>query len=140
VAAPILWGVTTCVIKFSVLTFYLDIFENRLFKRCVYVVMVVTALLFCAVILGTCLLCTPFRYAWDKTIVGGHCADSTKNYLAVGIVNMIIDFAIVGLPMPILWGLQMPTNKKIAISTILALGLLYVRDLHHLYNITDNLL
>ena len=59
-------------------------------------------------------------------ILGGVYGGGTKNYLAVGIVNMMIDFAIVGLPMPILWKLQMPVGEKVAISGILSLGLLYV--------------
>ena len=88
--------------------------------------MALTGALLIAVILGTCLLCRPFAYAWDKTIQGGQCGNATKNYLAVGVINMFIDFSIVALPMPILWKLQMPIEKKIAISGILSLGLLYV--------------
>ncbi|MCJ1373405.1 hypothetical protein MMC20_004633 [Loxospora ochrophaea] len=124
VAAPILWGVTTCVIKLSVLSFYRDIFQNSTFKKACIVMMALTGALLIAVILGTCLLCRPFAFAWDKTIPGGHCGDATKNYLAIGIVNMIIDFSIVALPMPILWKLQMPFEKKMAVSGILSLGLL----------------
>jgi hypothetical protein len=107
-----------------VLTFYHDIFDIPAFKNACYAVMGLSAALLIAVILGTCLLCHPFSYAWDKSIPGGYCGDATKNYLAIGIVNMVVDFSILFLPMPILWNLQMPIKKKVAIIGILSLGLM----------------
>ena len=99
--------------------------------------MILIGALLIAVIFGTFFICRPFAYAWDKTIDGGQCGDTTKYYLAIGIVNMIIDLSIVLLPMPILWKLQMPTNKKLAVSGILMLGLLYVSILRCIEIISD---
>lgn len=119
-----MWGVATCLIKLSILFFYLDIFEIRSFQIAVYICMAFVAALQLAVILGTLLLCKPLAYSWNKLIPGGHCGDATENYLAIGVVNMVIDFAIVLLPMPILYGLQMSARNKVAIMGILSLGLL----------------
>jgi len=85
--------------------------------------MVLTALLFVTFILATLLLCTPFSAAWNLTVGEGHCADFLPPYLATCSINMIFDFTIVLLPMPVLWKLQMPASKKIVVSSILALGL-----------------
>ena len=108
------------------LAFYHDIFANVKFRKACCILTVLTGALLLAVILGTLLRCWPFAYAWNPTIQGGHCDDATKNYLAIGIVNMIIDFSIVILPMPILWKLQMPLEKKLAVSGILSMGLMCV--------------
>lgn len=98
----------------------------RRIHTAVYIVIALTVALIVAVIFESFLLCRPFRFTWDKTIPGGVCGSSTDAYLSIAIVNLVIDVAVVVLPMPVLWKLQMPIGKKIAISAILSLGLLYV--------------
>ena len=58
-----------------------------------------------AVILGTLLICRPLAYNWNRTI-DGTCGNTQKLYLSGGIVNLLLDVAIVTLPMPMLWNLQ----------------------------------
>ncbi len=43
----------------------------------------------------------------------------------VGAVNAAIDLTILLLPVPMVWGLQMPRKRKIAVSGIFGMGLLY---------------
>lgn len=69
-------------------------------------------------------LCTPFAYNWNKLIVGGHCGNTHAYYLSTAIVNFLLDAAIVALPLPILWGLQMKTSRKIALTAIFSLGVM----------------
>lgn len=59
----------------------------------------------------------------DKTIPGGYCPSTKSLFEYIGIVNIPLDLLCVLYPMPILWKLQMPIQKKIVISGILALGL-----------------
>ena len=68
-------------------------------------------------------ICQPFAYTWDKTIDGGHCGDILAGWLASAIINVILDIAVIVLPMPMLWGLQMQVTKKILISGIFGLGI-----------------
>ena len=67
--------------------------------------------------------CVPLDYPWNP-VPGGHCKDVAIEEILSVSVNMVIDTAIVILPMPVLWGLQLATRKKIAISGIFSLGLL----------------
>ncbi|KUI72102.1 hypothetical protein VM1G_08049 [Cytospora mali] len=124
VAAPLMWATSTVLIKLSILFFYISIFTMSNIRTAVYILITLVIALFTAVILESFLLCRPFAFTWDKTIPGGVCGSSTEAYLAIAIVNLVIDLAVVFLPMPILWRLQMPFAKKLAISAILALGLL----------------
>nr|ANM86380.1 hypothetical protein [Cladonia uncialis subsp. uncialis]AUW31253.1 hypothetical protein [Cladonia uncialis subsp. uncialis] len=76
-----------------------------------------------AVLLEVGLLCRPFEYNWNKYIPGT-CEDSTQAYEAVGILNLITDLTIVILPMPVLWKLQLPVAKKVALTFMFGVGVL----------------
>ena len=67
-------------------------------------------------------LCFPFAYTWNRSIEDGSCVNLTAAYLSVALINLALDAIIIALPMPVLWTLQMPTKKKIAISAIFGLG------------------
>jgi hypothetical protein len=109
-------------VKLSILFWYISIFTVSSLRKAVYVVIAITMALLVVILLESFLLCRPFRYTWDKTITGV-CGDSTKAYLSVAIVNLIIDLSIVALPMPVLWGLKMAPKKKAVVTAILCLGL-----------------
>lgn len=70
------------------------------------------------------LVCHPVSLLWDKTIVGGRCADIVAAYQIVSGLNLLLDVIIILLPMPILWNLQMPASKKLAISAIFGFGII----------------
>ena len=102
---------------------YVCIFSIKPFRMVAYVLMAIVACYGIAFICVFFTNCTPLDYPWNP-VPGGHCKDvSTEEILSVS-VNMVIDTAIVLLPMPVLWGLQLATRKKIAVSGILSLGLL----------------
>ena len=82
-----------------------------------------SAALLVAVLLEVGLLCRPFEYNWNKYIPG-ICGDTTQAYEAVGILNLITDLTIIILPMPVLWKLQLPVAKKVAL-TMFGVGVLY---------------
>lgn len=67
--------------------------------------------------------CDPISYPW-RPVPGGHCKSVTVEEITSVSVNMVIDTAIVLLPMRPLWGLRMATRKKVAISFLFSLGLL----------------
>lgn len=72
------------------------------------------------------LICRPIAYNWDQTIEGGYCGDETTAFGAVAIVDLIIDFAIFILPMPMVIRLQISTAHKIGLSAIFGAGILCV--------------
>ena len=69
------------------------------------------------------LICKPIAYNWDTTIEGGSCANQTEAFEAVGILNLLTDIAIIILPMPWLWTLQLPITKKIGLTGIFGIGI-----------------
>lgn len=75
--------------------------------------------------LSTLLLCQPFAYNWND-MRHGHCGNIRQAGEAGAIANLLIDFITILLPMPQLWRLQLPVAKRLALTGIFGVGLVYV--------------
>lgn len=75
-----------------------------------------------AIFLACALQCRPMNAYWDKSI-DGHCIDSTSFIIVNQGFNVITDFVILILPIPIIWGLQRAWQDKVALNGIFALGI-----------------
>ena len=58
--------------------------------------------------------CLPVQAAWDFTITDKDCSAASHGII-IGIGNIITDFIIILLPVPIVWNLEMQTGRKLAI-------------------------
>jgi hypothetical protein len=86
--------------------------------------MLVSVLYFLSVLLETFLLCTPVEFNWDKTITTGTCnKGSNIAFILAGTTNLAIDVFVVLLPMPTIWRLQLPMDRKIGIMAMFSLGI-----------------
>jgi hypothetical protein len=47
-----------------------------------------------------------------------------KFWMAMGVINIVLDFIILCLPQPLVWKLRMDTKRKIRVSVVLCLGVL----------------
>ena len=56
--------------------------------------------------------CTPREEIRNPLMTRGHCINTSAAYFCTAICNVIADFAILILPMPSLWKLQMPLKKE----------------------------
>jgi hypothetical protein len=112
------------MVRISMLLFYIRIFSvsawTKAFKT--FIVLNITSLV--AVMLGALLICRPIEYSYNKTIPGGHCGDMLALQRWTAIWNLLMDTAIVALPMPILWSLKLNVRKKIGLSIVLGLGIM----------------
>ncbi|KAL8652546.1 MAG: hypothetical protein Q9210_002615 [Variospora velana] len=125
-----LFFATTCVfpvacaaLKFSILIFYHRIFPFRKFTISCVVIGVAVAAWFIAFIVASFLTCRPLEYFWDKSIPGGQCVNVLHvTYYITSPPDILTNFAILVLPLPWLWNLQMQLRRKLGIVCILALG------------------
>ena len=60
---------------------------------------------------------------WDVT-VEGECIDDYVQDIVTGAFNIFSDLAILVLPLPMLWRLQLDINHKLGLVSIFLLGLL----------------
>lgn len=54
----------------------------------------------------------------------GRCFDGSASYKASGVFNVLSDFVMLILPMPVLWNLQMSLKKKLLTVGVFATGFL----------------
>ena len=107
-AIQVLFPTTMMFAKISMLFLYRRIFPSRRFNILLYVVGVVTILWWLASLLLIIFTCRPVQFFWDKTIPGGHCANDFIVLYGVAGPNILTDVAVLVMPLPILWKLQMP--------------------------------
>jgi hypothetical protein len=71
-------------------------------------------------------ICQPFSYNWDQSGVG-HCGSQPLYYTWLGIINVITDVLMLGLPLPFLYNLQMKTQKKVTLLLMFSVGFMCVQ-------------
>ncbi len=69
----------------------------------------------------TVFMCTPVSYFWDHT-TKGHCLATLPLWYSSAAINILTDFAILGLPMPVLSSLTIPKHKKYWLMFVFAFG------------------
>lgn len=73
------------------------------------------------VLLETFLICRPMAVDWN-TRIDGTCGNQVVSYLVLEILGLLLDFAILVLPLPCIWKLHTSLRGKMLISFILSIG------------------
>lgn len=108
--------------KVSILLLYLRIFPiQKLRYACAFLGSLVIGQGICIFTLGLC-QCRPFRYIWDKAISGGVCLATTSVFYGSAITTLLLNTAILCVPLPIIWGLQMKKSYRLALTAVFSTG------------------
>ena len=94
---------------------------HRGFRIAVTIVGVLNLFWFAAATFAICFRCTPVEKAWQPH-KNGTCIDFMAFVGGIELPNSLLDFAIMGLPVKIIRGLQIPIRAKVWLGFILALG------------------
>lgn len=115
-------------VKFSILLFYWRLFRtrSRAFRVLLLAVAAFTIAWFLSTQITMIFQCKPVNYYWNRSISGGHCINSVLFYLVTSAFLPPLDFAILGLAVPVVWGLKMSTVRQASIILIFSLGALWV--------------
>ncbi|KAF3768857.1 hypothetical protein M406DRAFT_71826 [Cryphonectria parasitica EP155] len=108
--------------RYSILALYLRIFSDRRLRIALWVVITIVSLQW--LVFGTISLfqCLPVQSYWDKHLTG-NCVDYDKFYRSVTPFNMVIDTALVVLPLPTVWKLKATNTRKWALSLLFGVGI-----------------
>ncbi|MCJ1350229.1 MAG: hypothetical protein MMC33_000210 [Icmadophila ericetorum] len=117
----IIYGWAISAVKYSILFFYWRIFKVDTFRVPLYTMGVVCFAWFLAQEFGSIFKCIPASALWDSS-VRGHCINLQQFILGVSVPNIVIDVALLVLPLPFVWGLQLNRSQKLAVSGIFLLG------------------
>lgn len=91
--------------------------------------MLANVLLYLSGIVATSLACIPLEKLWHKWL-SGRCIDRKTLDLCTATFNLLMDIVILFLPQRVIWKLQMTATRKLGISLVFSIGLLYV-ECHH---------
>ncbi|KAI1215083.1 uncharacterized protein F4807DRAFT_466395 [Annulohypoxylon truncatum] len=108
-------------IKLSILSLYANIFPSRRFRYFLWAVAVFVIAWALSIANVAIFQCRPIAYGWDPTIEGS-CLNYGLVVLVSGIINIITDFTILCMPIPLIWRLHATRQKKVELSIIFALG------------------
>ncbi|KFG77846.1 hypothetical protein MANI_017459 [Metarhizium anisopliae] len=113
--------------KFVLLDLYrrliLDLAYEKIIIRGYLVVFCVS---YVAVEVVTFTECRPFRLYWQVVPDPGPCAKAPIQLLALGIINIITDFMLLVLPIPVVASLRAPWRRKAQLYPLFTLGIFII--------------
>lgn len=122
----ILYTLSICFTKYSILMFYWRIFGMSNIRYPIYLIAFVVTGWGLGVILTTIFQCLPVHGFWDKTIPS-HCGVNVNNFfIGNAVPNILTDWALLTLPLPYVWKLQRSASQKLALTGVFIMGGLYV--------------
>ena len=107
--------------KASILVLYMRIFTQRLFRICGQVMLGLVAAWTITFFLTSLLQCLPITPLIEP-FYGNKCVDTIPLWYAGSISDIIIDFMILGMPIPSVLKLQLPTKQKLGVLAMFFLG------------------
>jgi hypothetical protein len=129
-ANEMLYVVHISATKLSVCFFFIRIFNtSSVFRRITYPVIglnIFIAVFFVVIIIFQC--GNKVHLAWTGWAAEepGRCLDIYKLVLGNGIINLVMDVVIIGLPIYETYQLQLSRSKKLGVTVMFAMGFVYV--------------
>ncbi|ESZ98065.1 hypothetical protein SBOR_1596 [Sclerotinia borealis F-4128] len=122
-ASEVIWACSMGLIKISILLLYVRIFGSlRYFRILAYGFGGFTFAWAVMVVIVCTFQCLPVAYQWDKTIEGGKCIDSWLFFTIGSSFDVLVDLALLILPIPAVWNLQLSVLQKLSVIAIFCLG------------------
>lgn len=122
-ASSVLWFSTVIVVQLSIIFFYDRIFGvNSTFKWACNTLAAMITLFWVSGLSSMIFCCVPVSRSWGSE-EAGTCLPYKPYCASVGVLHVFFDFAILALPLPMIWNLQLGLRNKIILSGVLCLGL-----------------
>lgn len=112
-------------LKFSVLLFYIRVFESTDIRRLLYGTAVFTGLYGVSFVFAGTFQCSPISYFWTKWDGEhiGHCFDVNALGWANAAISIATDFWMLALPLSQLRTLRLPWRKKVGVTLMFMVGI-----------------
>ena len=111
------------LVKLSILVLYRRIFCTPAFKKSTILVGTAVMVWFIVTLFTDIFQCRPFQAAFDPQLLfTTQCINVKDYYRGITASNLCLDVIILYMPLHMVWGLQLRTRQKIAVSGIFLLG------------------
>ncbi|KAF2650158.1 hypothetical protein K491DRAFT_697546 [Lophiostoma macrostomum CBS 122681] len=122
-AGTMVYSLSLAFSKMSILFLYLRLSPQRWFRILVWTLLGVVVTYAVIYNLISLFGCRPIAATWDLSqLPDAKCLDQLTKYMALSILNIIIDVFELILPIPVVVPLQMSTRQKISICLVFATG------------------
>jgi hypothetical protein len=122
VVAAVMYSVTMCFSKLSILLLYRRLFPISNFVKRWWVVTAFTVAYSIGGAFASLFQCSPLTSAWSLTVKADYCINTEKFYTANAALNVASDIMILILPIPIVWGLNTDVRKKVILTGLFSMG------------------
>ncbi|KAI1479722.1 hypothetical protein F4774DRAFT_114277 [Daldinia eschscholtzii] len=126
--SPPLWGLSSSLIKMSIVTSYLRIWTGKRFKLFCYALISFIFMFGLTLFFGGVFACVPIHLSWLPHSPGSrnpqHCIDLPLFMFATSILNTALDLAILAIPIPLLRKLQIAPRQRVALTAVFTVGVI----------------
>lgn len=111
--------------RLSAVFFYVRVFGYQTqalwFRMSLWVASLLCCAWLIAILFSGAFQCSPIARAWDLGLTGT-CFKTSTWFMVHAITNMVLDVAVLVLPMPLVWKLQMRSEKKALLTVVFLCG------------------
>jgi len=116
------YNVSIALVKVSILLQYQRFLYTNLMKNLCRVILVFISMYGIITVVTTITICLPVGSFWD-VYHSPHCLDREALWLTHASINIVSDFVIILLPIPVILKLTLPTKQKYGLVAIFAVGI-----------------
>ncbi|KAK6832906.1 hypothetical protein PG987_007600 [Apiospora arundinis] len=120
-AEGLLYNISLMAIKIALVSQYFRLISGTKY-RIPCLVLAALLIIWCLGMISIVIFgCYPVQSAWDFTIADRDCTTASHG-IVIGIGNIVTDFILILLPVPIIWKLKITTGQKLVIICIFSIG------------------
>lgn len=122
-ASVVVYNVATCVVKMSILLQYRRIFTGSVMQKLTLAGLIFEGAWAITLSILLPLVCNPVSSFWDPK-TPGKCLNQLAIWYVMASINLVSDFVIFSMPLPVIKNLQLPKKQKIMLMGVFCLGFL----------------
>ncbi|EOA90941.1 uncharacterized protein SETTUDRAFT_102236 [Exserohilum turcica Et28A] len=93
------------------------------FQMAVWTTVFICAGAYTAIFFSLVFACKPIAASWNPLLLAtATCSNRGAIYITTAVVGIVTDVILMIIPIPTIWGLQMPTKQKIGLTIMFAIG------------------
>lgn len=122
-AAPLVYAPCCALAKITLCIFYSRLSPARGFQAAVWTTTFICAGAYTAIFFSLLFACKPIAASWNPLLLSvATCTNRGAIYIATAVIGIATDVMLMAIPIPTIWGLQMPRKQKIGLTVIFAIG------------------
>ena len=122
IATEVLYNPAIACVKLSCLLLYRRVFPSKRFHIVLYVIGGLIFAYSWIIMITAIFQCSPIKAAWDMTVKNPKCIKFNVEVVFFSGLNAATDLITICLPLPLLWKLQLPLEKRIQLMGLFLAG------------------